>query len=810
MNEDIFANNNSQDTAFDLDIITEDYLEQNLLLADGSQDWFKFSVDPLNTESLVISLEFANNLGDLDLRAIASNGNDLFSTGSDDLESVSLFTFTPGDYFIQVYGDANPDYSLSIDVTLREFEETITLDVDTARDQNDGSRDNGLSLRDAILIANEDPDNEYIINLQPGETYSLTKEGINEDFSLTGDLDIRGNITIQTAGENAEPATIDAGNLIQRDRVFDVRSYFRNFPELRIDDNYILEGQDIVSAYLTLDNLVITGGRTEEDVNDSPSGGGIFASKQSFLTILSSTITNNGILLGTVQRAGSALLSSEITTIINSEFTNNYSEQKPINTSVYGTPTPAATIDHNGERLIVTDSEISSNNSTGIEVTRDFQNPDAVVEAEIINSIISDNQGEGINAVATETIIRDSTISNNSLSGISTFSGTRIINSTISYNGSADAFNFRGNRSPGILINSENNSIENSTIANNFGSGISSSNFDFSVDSSTIADNQNGGIEIDIGLVSTTATTISNSLIANNQVTDESAGGLFVGDYDNNPQVNLENTVIANNENVDVSGPVQGNNSNLIGTIEESSGSLGTGSDLVNPNLNVRLAPLGDYGEATETYALYGIDISGEELDISRFAETISLRSSDEPDTDDNNQTGDETMDRGNQFSTPFYRFRNTQLGNNSTYIYVGEAEKNNILNDPNFSRTFELEGRASGQDIPAFIARETPGSDVVAINRYRNTNTSTGTYLFSTEEDFQQDPHIDRDNFIDEGIAFYAYPPNSGSGSNFTRFENSGLSDTFVFQGAVEAANTRQNFPGFVDQGETWAVETL
>ena len=166
--------------------------------------------------------------------------------------------------------------------------------------------------------------------------------------------------------------------------------------------------------------------------------------------------------------------------------------------------------------------------------------------------------------------------------------------------------------------------------------------------------------------------------------------------------------------------------------------------------------------------------------------------------------------DKGNQFSTPFFRFRNTQLGNNSTYIYVGEEEKNAILNDPDFSRTFELEGRVSGQDVPAFIARVTPGSDLVPINRYRNTNTSTGTYLFSTEEDFQQDSRIDQENFFNEGLAFYAYPPSSGSGSNFSRFENSGLPDTFVFQGAVEAANTRQNFPGFIDKGETWAVETL
>ena len=51
----------------------------------------------------------------------------------------------------------------------------IILTVNTTADQNDGSATNGLSLRDAILIANANTTNDYIIELQGGQTYFLTQ-----------------------------------------------------------------------------------------------------------------------------------------------------------------------------------------------------------------------------------------------------------------------------------------------------------------------------------------------------------------------------------------------------------------------------------------------------------------------------------------------------------------------------------------------------------------------------------------------------------------------------------------------------------
>lgn len=137
--------------------------------------------------------------------------------------------------------------------------ETIVLNVTTTDDENDGSasQGKGLSLRDAILIANADPDNHYIINL-PAGTYELTIQNVllpETDSSVdadtlfqsrlaTGDLDIIGNITI--IGKDPQNTIIDAGTLRQPlpvpeepptdpvvvpsigDRIFDVLSGVRS------------------------------------------------------------------------------------------------------------------------------------------------------------------------------------------------------------------------------------------------------------------------------------------------------------------------------------------------------------------------------------------------------------------------------------------------------------------------------------------------------------------------------------------------------------------------------------------------------
>ncbi len=158
----------------------------------------------------------------------------------------------------------------------------------------------------------------------------------------------------------------------------------------------------------------------------------------------------------------------------------------------------------------------------------------------------------------------------------------------------------------------------------------------------------------------------------------------------------------------------------------------------------------------------------------------------------------------------PFYRFRNTGLEastGTSTYIYVDDAERQAIFANPNFNNNFVQEGVAFG-------ASDEPGNGLVGIHRYRNTTTSTGTYVFATPTDFQNDPNLDQRDFVEENNGnpvFYAYPAGSAPApgiADFTRFENNSLTDTFIYAGPTESQSIRDNFSGgFTEQGADWAV---
>ncbi|MEH2114425.1 hypothetical protein [Nostoc sp.] len=140
------------------------------------------------------------------------------------------------------------------------------LTVNTTADQNDGSGANGLSLRDAILIANANPNTDYEIQLTGGATYNLTSNGINEDNALTGDLDIKSrNNVLYIVAVGGQKATIDASGLLNSDRVFHV----------------------LTGGQLSLQNVVATGG------NISSSGGGIRVDSNAALDLYNSTVTGN-------------------------------------------------------------------------------------------------------------------------------------------------------------------------------------------------------------------------------------------------------------------------------------------------------------------------------------------------------------------------------------------------------------------------------------------------------------------------------------------------------------------------------------
>ncbi len=185
--------------------------------------------------------------------------------------------------------DVLPSASLPTNPTTAFAVGGNVLQVTTTADENDGDQGTGLSLRDAILEANQNPEQHYKIILQGGETYTLSIDGSRERNAITGDLDIQGNVTIETLGE--QPAIIDASSFSpgSRDRVFDV----------------------LFGSQIELKGLKITGG--EESTSK---GGGIRSN--GFLKTNGVTISGN---IGN-QGGGIAIVQGEAE-IVNTHIENN-------------------------------------------------------------------------------------------------------------------------------------------------------------------------------------------------------------------------------------------------------------------------------------------------------------------------------------------------------------------------------------------------------------------------------------------------------------------------------------------------------
>nr|MDZ8001586.1 Calx-beta domain-containing protein [Aulosira sp. DedVER01a] len=355
------------------------------------------------------------------------------------------------------------------------------LTVNTTADQNDGSATNGLSLRDAILIANANPTTEYEIQLAGGTTYNLSSNGINEDAALTGDLDIKSRSNVLYIVAVGGQATINASGLINSDRVFHV----------------------LAGGALSLQNVVVTGGK----ISSSRGGGGIRVDYNGALDLYNTTISGNS---AESSYQGGGIYNDGTVYLRNSSINNNKASN-------------GGGILNNGT-LIATNSSISSNSS-----------------------------GSG--------------------GGIYNFDTLTLINTTVSNNTASSS-------GGGILGNGSSASIAlvNTTISGNS------------------AGTAGGGIYTTGGGV----TNILNNTITNNTVSGSLGGGGIYG------SVNLKNTIVAGNFNnynnqgtgKDIQGTVNGNNYNLIGSLAGASGTVGTGTDIVNPNPG--LGPL----QADGTHAL--------------------------------------------------------------------------------------------------------------------------------------------------------------------------------------------------------------
>ena len=138
---------------------------------------------------------------------------------------------------------------------------------------------------------------------------------------------------------------------------------------------------------------------------------------------------------------------------------------------------------------------------------------------------------------------------------------------------------------------------------------------------------------------------------------------------------------------------------------------------------------------------------------------------------------------------TPLFRFQNTSVP--GTYLFAGAAESASIHQN---YKNFREEGFAFG------VA--TSQADPLLQPFYRFQNTSRpGTYLYAGEQEAANIRQNYR-NFREEGLAFYAYGAGTGLGTTFNRFQNTDLPGTYLFAGPSETQSILANYPNFRLEG--------
>ncbi|MHC0061782.1 beta strand repeat-containing protein [Nostoc sp. UIC 10890] len=256
----------------------------------------------------------------------------------------------------------------------------------------------------------------------------------------------------------------------------------------------------------------------------------------------------------------------------------------------------------------------------------------------LFNSSVSENTGNygGIYNGGTLSIANSTVLGNNgSIGGILNFGSLSLTNSSVSDN---IGTTYGGIQNQGTLLNITGSTISNNTATSAGGAGgIAHFNGTFNLINSTVSGNT--GVVNAAGILSISIANLTNSTISGN-TTKNGAGGISnsgtlnlinstvtnnTTDSDNNGtgngggllnfgNVTAQNTIIAGNfdfgnEAPDISGAVNGDGNNLIGSLAGASGTIGTGSDITFAsagitNINQVIAALANNGGATQTHAL--------------------------------------------------------------------------------------------------------------------------------------------------------------------------------------------------------------
>lgn len=159
------------------------------------------------------------------------------------------------------------------------------------------------------------------------------------------------------------------------------------------------------------------------------------------------------------------------------------------------------------------------------------------------------------------------------------------------------------------------------------------------------------------------------------------------------------------------------------------------------------------------------------------------------------------------------FRFRNTNF-DTGTYVFVGEAERDFILNDENLSNTFSLDGVAEDGTVnPAFTASEIERDGLIPFYRIKSLAVP-GTFLFvsTAEYEFIFDDPNQQDRWEKEGFdlsgedvpEFYLLEGSADNEIAFNRFQNR-QNGTYLYagEGETEAIESNSNLDNiFENQG--------
>ena len=442
-----------------------------------------------------------------------------------------------------------------------------------------GCRPNNCSLREAVIAT---AGFRGTIVLQPGRRYRLTRRGNGKDSPATGDLDFplsAAYVTVETA-KGRSPATIDADGI---DRIFD----------------------SIGVSQLTLNRVVLRGGRARRTTQTDPSGGNGGAIYGAGIHVLNSRLVKNATDGdgGAVYSQGGALEVRKSQLKKNSAKGDGgalFMDAQAFREVAEVTRTRAT---HN--RAGGAGGMAAMTNEAGISLSRSYV---ADNRATGVGGAIYSQQG---NDESLDVVIDRSTITGNesraSGGGLAT-SYTEVANSTISANRAANDGGGIVARIPAKTGGARSFQVENSTIANNKAGG------------------SGGGVSADSGFAS--ARLVATTVVRN--TASQGGGGLYQGAGDT---LTAQNTIVAlnragatNERSSDcftASTGISSQGHNLIGDPSGCGGFTAVGDLIGGP---LKLGKLAKNGGPTKTVALMkgsraigGADPSALPSEVVRF-----------------------------------------------------------------------------------------------------------------------------------------------------------------------------------------------